>query len=103
LLKTWFEEDGIKVTTDVRDSLGNVIANMNRNEWTVNRNFMLDRNFDKNSLEVIDNTGKVIFQVRVKGNQVRLSGVFFNSDKKYWGYRSDEFSGKRRLSFNDIT
>jgi hypothetical protein len=82
-LKIWFEGDQIKVTCDVRDSLGNIIASMDRNEWLTNKSFLLDRNFNKNSLEVKDNTGQVVFQVQLKGDEVSLMGIFFKADGRY--------------------
>jgi hypothetical protein len=70
----------IYVSTVVRNSDGNIIAHLIRNEWQVNRNISLDRNYSDNALEVIGQNGQVVLQVQIIDNQVRLKGIFFNDD-----------------------
>lgn len=63
----------------VRDKNGIVLAAIRNNEWFVAPPpITLDRNFNENSLEVIDSKGEVIFQVQVYGEEVRFAGNFYN-------------------------
>ena len=75
--KAWLEDNRIFVTTDVRDSLGGIIAKMEKNEWILNSNARLDKNFDNNALEVIDNNGDVIFQIDIRKSQIYFQGLFY--------------------------
>jgi hypothetical protein len=79
VFKTWIEDGQVYVTTDVRDSIGDLIARIVRNEWVVNPQQRLDKNFDNSALEVIDNSGTIIFQVEIKDNILRLQGLFYFS------------------------
>ena len=63
----------------IRDKNGIILAAIRNNEWFVAPPpVTLDRNFDDNSLEVIDSKGEVIFQVQVYGEEIRLAGNFYS-------------------------
>jgi hypothetical protein len=63
----------------IRDKNGIVLAAIRNNEWFVAPPpVTLDRNFNENSLEVIDSKGEVIFQLQVYGEEVRLAGHFYS-------------------------
>ena len=65
----------------VRDKNGIVLAAIRNNEWFVAPPpVTLDRNFNENSLEVIDSKGEIIFQVQVYGEEVHFAGNFYNID-----------------------
>lgn len=77
----WIENRKLYVSTIIRDTIGNVIAEMSKNEWIVNKpTFSLDRNFDSNALEVKDNLGQIIFQIEIEGNKMRMNGKFNRLD-----------------------
>lgn len=78
--KASISNNKISVNTSLLDEKGNLIAEMQDNEWLVNRNFSIDRNFDNTALEVKDNSGDVIFQIEIVKNIVYLKGKFMRPD-----------------------
>ncbi len=73
------ENDQIKVSKLIRDNSGKVVAELIKNEWKVNRNHSWDRNYSKNALEVKDDTGDIVLQIRLIGDKVQLQAKFYNS------------------------
>lgn len=67
-----------EVSLVIRDNNGIILAGIRNNEWFVAQPpVTLDRNFNENSLEVINAKGEVIFQVQVFGEEVSLAGHFY--------------------------
>jgi hypothetical protein len=67
-----------KITTDIKDRDGKLIARLYRNEWQVAPPPQTcDRNYTKDRLEVIDPRG-VVLQVRVLSDNAQLQG-------EWWG------------------
>jgi hypothetical protein len=65
----------VTLTTDVRDTNGELVAELIRNEWMVAPPPKTwDRNYSKNAVEVIDPRGKVVIQVVALPDRVRLQG-----------------------------
>jgi len=102
----------VEVSIVVRDKNGIVLAAIRNNEWFVAPPpVTLDRNFNENSLEIINSKGEVIFQVQVFAEQVSIAGTFYNikgegannigpslSDKpsgRLFKYPSSEHPGER--------
>ncbi len=71
----WMQKKQIYVNASIYDSLGNAIGIMHRNQWVSNSN-LLDRNFDKNAIEVKNNVGEIIFQIEVIGKYIKMRGRF---------------------------
>ena len=71
-----------EITTTVRDRNGNLVLNIAKSHWTVFPKFYSDKNYTKDSLEVMDNAGHVIFQVRLVGGIVRLQGEWWDDQGK---------------------
>jgi hypothetical protein len=70
----------VKVSTQVRDSNGSLIAEMVRNEWSASpppRAY--DRNYSQNALEIISGR-KVVLQVRVLPDRIQLQGEWHGRD-----------------------
>ncbi len=75
------DHDRLLVSLTVRNSDGNVVAALRKNEWTVNRPAMaLDRNYSQNTLEVIDHQGRVVLQVRLLPDRAQVNGIFYGPD-----------------------
>ena len=64
------------VTTTIRDTRGNIVAELKNNEWRVNKNNIFDRNYTNNALEVRDQSGKIALQVVHFGDTIHLAGIF---------------------------
>ena len=69
------------ISTEIRDQSGQLIATLRRNEWAVAPPPKTwDKNYNSDSLEVIDNYGKVVLQVRSFPDRVQLQGIWWSSD-----------------------
>jgi hypothetical protein len=78
-----YEENGnIKLNARIRDKSGQLIAEIIDNEWTLNHNYMFDRNYSNNALEVINNYGNVVLQLQYISNVILFQGVVFNDQGK---------------------
>lgn len=64
----------------IRDEHGAVLATISDNEWFVAPSKALDRNFNENSLEVVDFKGDIVFQVQLDGAHARLAGRFYSKE-----------------------
>ena len=73
------ENDQIKISILIRDKSGTVVAELIKNEWKVNRNHSWDRNYSKNALEVKDDTGDIVLQIRLVVDKVQLQAKVYDS------------------------
>ena len=73
------EDNQVKLSTVVRDRTGEVIAELQKNEWKINPNKSLDRNYTRDALEVKDASGQIILQVKVLTDRVQLQIKGFDS------------------------
>jgi hypothetical protein len=72
-------EDGqVKVSTLIRDRSGSAVAEIVNNEWKVNPAKSFDRNYSKNELEVKDDAGEIVLQIRVLHDRVQFQGKFYD-------------------------
>jgi hypothetical protein len=71
-------EGQVKVSTIIRNKNGVIVAELINNEWKVNNNSW-DRNYSKDALEVKDDTGEIILQVRVLEDRIQFQGKFYDS------------------------
>lgn len=84
----------IKVSTQILDQEGHIIAELIRNEWKVAPPPKTwDRNYTSNALEVRNADGKIIFQVRVLPDRIQIQG-------DWWG---DQGKGIRLVKSDDPT
>ena len=66
---------GLVVSALLRSASGRTIARMERNEWVQNAHGSFDRNLTPDVVEVVDGTGKVVFQVVRSGGVVSVEGI----------------------------
>ena len=85
-LKFDLEDGVILVSTLVRDRQGHLVATIDKNHWSVT-SACLDKNYSKDSLEILDARGLVVFQMRLLADRVQLQGEW-----------RDEFGKGVRLS-----
>ncbi|MFZ1204201.1 MAG: hypothetical protein WAN97_07815 [Candidatus Acidiferrales bacterium] len=55
---------GPLISTTVRDRNGNQVVNIERNHWTVYPPYCSDKNYTKDALEVKDDSGHVLLQIK---------------------------------------
>jgi hypothetical protein len=84
-------DDQIKVSTQIADDSGALVVEIVRNEWRVGPPPLTwDRNYNSDSLEVLDPKGHVVLQVRVLKDLIQIQGIWPLGEK--W-----KASGARRV------
>jgi len=73
-------DDKLYVSTTIRDGAGEVVAELKRNEWHLNRKNYFDRNYTDQALEVVDHSGRIILQVVNFGDVIHFAGVLYRKD-----------------------
>lgn len=65
------------VSSSIKNKKGELIAELKDNVWTHQvKPFIFDRNYNNHSLEIRDNTGKIVLQVVDFGYAIHLAGIF---------------------------
>jgi hypothetical protein len=95
-----------KVSMVLLDAGANVIAKLVRNDWDWGgRPVSFDRNYNKDSIEVQDNSGHIVLQLAVLQDRVRLQLVCFrkNGNRAYMIQFKQHPTGARDalVSFNN--
>lgn len=73
----------LKVSADIIDVSGDLVASLVRNEWSVARSpTTWDRNYTTDALEVKNAQGRVVLQIRVLPDRIRLQGEWWGRDGK---------------------
>lgn len=75
----------VKISATIRDKSGSVIAQLVKNEWTVNPARSWDRNYSKDAVEVMDPTGKVVLQAVALPDRVQFSANMYGRDGAFLG------------------
>ena len=67
-----------KVSTRIVDDIGNLLVEINRNEWKVAPPPQTwDRNYSDDALEVRDGAGRIVLQVRALSDRIQLQGMWW--------------------------
>ena len=81
-----------KVSTQIKDETGKLIAEINKNEWATGQPPAIwDRNYSDDSFEVINPNGDVVLQIRALPDRIQIQGDWYGPD----GH------GKRMVKSND--
>ena len=84
------EEGRIKVSTFIHDRTGAVIAELSKNEWKVAPSPRTwDRNYSDHSLEVKDDRGDIVLQVRMLQGRVQLQAVYYDGPESGLAFVED--------------
>jgi len=76
--------DHIAVSTILRDESGRMVAEIERNEWKVRPSIVWDRNYNDNSLEVINEAGDVVLQIVVLPDRIRVQAVWYDKSGNFF-------------------
>jgi hypothetical protein len=71
-------EGEARVSMNVRDQTGMLLLAMKDNRWFVPPSESYDRNFNDDTLELVDSRGNPIFQVRIRGHEAQVAGVLYD-------------------------
>ena len=82
------EDDQLKVSSIIRNKNG-IIAELIKNEWKINPNNSFDRNYSQNALEVKDNNGDIVLQVKHVGDRIQFQGKFYDVNGNAVGIGKD--------------
>ncbi|MBA4121973.1 MAG: hypothetical protein H0X72_05880 [Acidobacteria bacterium] len=97
-LKLSTDTKGIKVSIAIKNKSGKLVAELIENEWKIKHNDLWDRNYSQNALEVKDNAGDIIFQVRLIENRVQLQAKIYDSNGRGIGIHGDKEGGYLELT-----
>jgi hypothetical protein len=76
----------LKVSTQIRNKKGEMVAELVENEWKVAvPPKTWDRNYNKNTIEVKDETGSIVLQVRALPDRIQIQGEWWQDE--IWGIR----------------
>jgi hypothetical protein len=70
----------LKVSTQIRDPSGEIVAELIRNEWRVSPPKIWDRNYNDDTLEVKAASGRIVLQVRVLPDLIQISGEWWSKN-----------------------
>ncbi len=76
----YIENNELKLSVTIRNERKEIIAKIRNNTWTLENKEILDKNFDKHAIEVVDKNNEVILQVKFDGNDVEFAGIFYLND-----------------------
>lgn len=82
----------MKISTKIRDSDGQVIAEIIGNEWKLKKEALWDRNYNTKALEVKNGEGDVILQVLMKEDCVQFAAKMYGRDGKGFAIGSTGFT-----------
>ena len=91
-LTIWIEDEQLKVSCRIRDSKGELIAEIIGNEWKVKQSNAWDRNFNINALEVKDERGDVVLQVVLKEGYIQFAAKMYSSSGEGFAIGSSVFT-----------
>lgn len=72
-LRLELEDGKVSLTTLVRDRQGRLVAKVEKNRWSITKE-CLDKNYTRDSIEILDARGLVVFQARLLPDRVQLRG-----------------------------
>ncbi len=99
-IQLWIENNQLLLTLNLRDSLGNIVARIDRNEWDINENEIFDRNFDNHGLEIVDKKGDIILQLDYNREVVQFAGVLHTKDGRAIAYYPKDSGGAINKDYN---
>jgi hypothetical protein len=76
-LKFEIKNNKVVISTIFRDVNGDILVKIVDNIWHVVPSKTLDKNFNQNSLEVIDAKGEVLLQIQLIGRDICFAGIFY--------------------------
>ena len=91
-LVIWIEDGRLKVSTQIRNSHGELVTEIIGNEWKLRKDNLWDRNYDKNTLEVRDAKGDVILQIVLQEDYIQLAAKMYSRDGAGFGIGSTTFT-----------
>jgi len=86
------EKGRLKLSTQIRDTHGELVAEIIGNEWKLRKENLWERNYDKNALEVRDAKGDVVLQVVLKEDYVQFAAKMYGRDGAGFGIGSATFT-----------
>ena len=80
ILSMRLENGQLKVSSLVRNPHGEVVAELIDNEWKINPQKVFDKNYTKDALEVRDQDGDVVLQIKLIEDRIHLQFKAYDSN-----------------------
>ncbi|MCB0748781.1 MAG: hypothetical protein KDC90_15075 [Ignavibacteriae bacterium] len=74
ILNLKLRNDELLISIKLYDFFGNIISEINENDWAVGSN-IFSKNWNDEALEIIDIRGNVAFQISLKDNRIIIRGI----------------------------
>jgi hypothetical protein len=72
-------DDGIEISTVIRDRNDRLVVQVDKNHWFVPPNASTDKNYTDDALEVKDEGGHVVFQTHILSDRIQLRGEWHDA------------------------
>ncbi len=82
---------GSIISTTVRDRFGNKVVEIEKNHWKVYPPYCSDKNYTDSALEVLDNSGHVVLQLKIFADRALVNAEWW--DNEGHGVRIGPFPG----------
>lgn len=86
----------LKVSTKIRDTHGELVAEIIGNEWKLRKENLWDRNYDNNALEARDDKGDVVLQIVLYEDYVQFAAKMHSQNGAGFGIGSAAFTEEHR-------
>jgi hypothetical protein len=68
------------ISTVMRDRFGNKVVEIERNHWKVYPPYCSDKNYTESALEILDNSGHVLLQLKIFPYYVLMNGEWWDNE-----------------------
>jgi hypothetical protein len=72
----------MRVSTEMRNREGRLLGTLKTNYWQSAPAAGIDRNYTRNALEVLDESGDVVLQIIMLADRVQIQGKWYYSDRR---------------------
>lgn len=80
LISVHMVDGKLYVSAVIRNDTGEIVAELRRNEWHINKKNYFDRNYTDQALEVVDHSGRVVLQAVNFGYVIHFACVLYRKD-----------------------
>ena len=100
-LVIWIEDKQLKVSIQIRDSHGELIAEVIGNEWRLREDNLWDRNYDENALEVRNTEGDITLQIILEENYIQFAAKMYSQNGTGFGIGSKTLTQEDIMSIDE--
>jgi hypothetical protein len=88
----------------IYDANGDIIAEVEKNHWRINKNSVSKFNYDNKGFEIFDNKGRIVFSIDIRKNGIFIRGIIPESELgKFVLYTDDTYLKFSNLDINTFS